>query len=91
MPTNLPAAHTTTLQNIGNALALPWDLFVAAFVYYTLLTALVLGVADLAVAFVAVAYLAPVAVGAAILVARALRALARLQIDISPAPQALLR
>jgi hypothetical protein len=50
-----------------------WDLFVAAFLYYVLLTLLAIGVAAYAV----------------LVVTRAVRALAALQIDLGETPHAL--
>ncbi len=59
--------------------SIPWDAFVAGFIYYTLLTLLAVGGVDLADAFVVVAYGLPVAAYAVFV---AVRALARVQIDI---------
>ncbi len=71
------------------AVLVPWNAFVAAFLYYTLLTLIAIGVADLPAMFVAVAYLLPVALYAGLLVFRAVHALAALPIDISDTPHAL--
>ncbi len=71
------------------ALLVPWDAFVAAFLYYTLLTLLAIGVADLPNLFVAVAYLLPPAAYLGLLIVRAVHALAALPIDIGETPHAL--
>jgi hypothetical protein len=69
----------------------PWNAFIAAFLYYTLLTLIAIGVADLAAGFVAVAYLLPVALYAGLLITRGVHALAALPIDIGETPHALMR
>ncbi len=88
-------AKFTSLTRAGsavlNAVRVPWDAFVAVFVYYTVLALLAIGVADLATAFVVVAYTLPVVLYVAVLVGRGVRALAALPIDIGQTPQALLR
>jgi hypothetical protein len=71
------------------ALMVPWNAFVAAFLYYTLLTLLAIGVADLPNLFVAVAYLLPPAAYLGLLATRAVNALAALPIDIGETPHAL--
>jgi hypothetical protein len=78
------------LNAVVAAFAVPWNAFVAAFVYYTLLTMIAIGVADVAAAFMAVAYLLPVTLYAAVLAGRAVRALAALPVEIAHTPQALL-
>jgi hypothetical protein len=72
-----------------SAVMVPWNAFVAAFLYYTVLTLLVLGIANLAGLFMAVAYLLPVALYVGLLGLRAVRALAALQIDLGDTPHAL--
>jgi hypothetical protein len=72
-----------------SAVAVPWNAFVAAFLYYTLLTLLVLGIANLPALFIAVAYLLPVCLYVGLLVSRAVRALAALPIDLGDTPHAL--
>ncbi len=72
-----------------HALLVPWDAFVAAFLYYVGLTLLAIGVANLPVLFVAVAYLLPVVAYVGLLVMRAVRALAAMPIDLGETPQAL--
>jgi hypothetical protein len=67
-----------------------WDAFVAAFIYYTLLTLIMIAVADVAAGFVLVAYLLPPAALAVVLVHRGVQALAALPIDIAHTPAALL-
>ncbi len=76
---------------IGRSLALPWNGFVALFVYVTLLTATVIGGADLSVPAMLAAYLLPVAVYAAILVSRAVHALGAVDIHFHRAPHAIVR
>jgi hypothetical protein len=92
---SLSMAKFTSLTRAGsavlNAVRVPWDAFVAVFVYYTVLALLAIGVADLATAFVVVAYTLPVVLYVAVLVGRGVRALAALPIDIGQTPQALLR
>ncbi len=73
------------------AVAVPWDAFVGAFLYYTLLTLIAIGVNDLSNGFMAVSYLLPVGLYVVTLVTRAVRALAAMPIDIGETPHALLR
>lgn len=58
-----------------NAVSVPWNAFVAAFLYYTLLAVLALGGTSPAVPVVATAYLAPVVMYIAAIANRALHAL----------------
>lgn len=81
----------TRTRTIVAAFSVPWDAFVAAFLYYTLLTLIAIGVAELSVTFITVAYLLPAAAYAVFLTARGVRALAALPIEIGHTPQALLR
>ncbi len=74
---------------ILSAVMVPWNAFVAAFLYYTILTLLVLGIANLPALFIAVAYLLPVGLYAGLLASRAIRALAALPIDLGETPHAL--
>jgi len=73
------------------AVALPWNAFIAAFLYYTLLTLVAIGGGDLAGGVMAVAYLLPVGLYAGMLVARGIHALAALPIEIGETPHALMR
>ncbi len=82
---NTRASHRKLLS----AVAMPWNAFVAAFLYYVGLTLLAIGVADLPTMFVAVTYLLPVAAYAGLLGTRAVRALAALPIDLGDTPHAL--
>jgi len=75
--------------HILSAVAVPWNAFVATFLYYTLLTLLVLGIANLPAMFIAVAYLLPTVLYAGLLAHRAVRALAALPIDLGDTPHAL--
>ena len=79
------------IRPLISAVSLPWNTFVAAFLYYTALTLVLIGTSGLSGLFVALAYLTPVALYAAVLANRAVRALADLQIDIGRTPQTLLR
>jgi len=76
-----------SIGKILSGFAIPWDAFVAMFLYYTLLTLLAVGGLDLADAFVVVAYGLPVA---SYIVFIAVRALARVQIDVLT-PHSILR
>jgi len=71
------------------AILVPWNAFVGAFLYYTVLTLLAIGVADLPTVFVVVAYLLPVGAYAGLLVHRAVHALAALPIELGETPHAL--
>ena len=71
------------------ALTVPWNAFVGAFLYYVGLTLLAIGVANLPTLFVAVAYLLPVGAYVGLLVSRAVRALAALPIELGETPHAL--
>jgi len=73
------------------AVSVPWNAFVAAFLYFTLLTAAVIGGADFSFLVMAFAYLLPVSLYAAVLASRALHALAAITIDIDHAPHAVIR
>jgi hypothetical protein len=85
--------QTVGRRSIGpallKALLVPWDAFVVAFLYYVGLTLLAIGVANLPVLFVAIAYLLPVGAYLGLLVSRAVRALADLPIDLGETPHAL--
>lgn len=72
-----------------HAIQIPWDAFVAAFLYYTLLTLVAIGVANPPGLFMAAAYLLPVAVYASLVAVRAVQAFAALPIDIGETPHAL--
>jgi len=73
------------------AFVVPWNGFVAAFLYFVLLTAAVIGGADFSRLVMAVAYLLPVSLYAVVLASRALHALAAITIDIDHAPHAVIR
>jgi len=91
----MPSIASTPLpsraQTLRDAVALPWNAFVAAFLYYTLLTLFVIGGADLGAGLMAVAYILPPALYAGLLLTRALKAIASIEIDIFHTPHALLR
>jgi len=73
------------------AVVVPWNAFVAAFLYFTLLTAAVIGGADISRLVMAVAYLLPLSLYTSLLVSRALHALSAITIDIDHAPHAVIR
>jgi hypothetical protein len=73
------------------AVSVPWNAFVGAFLYFTLVTAAVIGGADFSRLVMAVVYLLPVSLYAAVLVSRALHALSAITIDIDHAPHAVIR
>jgi hypothetical protein len=79
------------MAQIFSALTVPWNAFVGAFLYYTFLTLLTVGGADLPAVAMAVIYLVPLAAYAVFLVNRAVRALAALPIDLGETPHALAR
>ncbi len=79
------------MRNPLAAFALPWNAFVAVFVYYVLATLVVLGVGSLPALLVAVTYLLPPSGYAVLMVARGVRALAALPVEIGHTPHALLR
>jgi hypothetical protein len=64
---------SSTLARLQHAFAMPWNAFVAAFLYYTLLAVIAVGGASPGVPVVATAYLAPVVMYVAALANRALR------------------
>ncbi len=65
------------------ALSMPWDAFVAAFLYYIILALFALGGATPGVPVVATAYLAPLVVYLAALGNRALRAVSAWSRDVA--------
>jgi hypothetical protein len=72
---------TPRLTRALNAVSLPWNAFVAAFLYYTLLAVLALGGTSPAVPVVATAYLAPVVMYIVAIANRALHALTGWAVD----------
>jgi hypothetical protein len=65
--------HAMTRSLIADALsfvAVPWNAFVGAFLYYAVLTVVAVGVPELSDRFMAVAYLAPVAAYVGLLATR---------------------
>jgi predicted benzoate:H+ symporter BenE len=73
------------------AISVPWNAFVGAFLYFTVLTAVVISGADISRLVMAVAYLLPLSLYASVLVSRALHALSTITIDIDHAPHAVIR
>jgi hypothetical protein len=76
-------------QPLLNAVIVPWNAFVAAFLYYVALTMLAIGVADLPTVFVALTYMLPLVAYGALIGTRAVRALAAMPIDLGDTPHAL--
>ena len=72
----------TNAPALRSFLALPWNAFVGAFLYYTLLTLIVIGAADLSGTFVATAYLFPLGAYAGVLVSRALHGLVAFLVEM---------
>ena len=83
--------RASAIHALAGAVSVSWSAFVGVFLYYTALTLVAIGAAELSVTFVATAYLLPVALYAIVLANRAVRALAAVQIDIGHTPEALLR
>ncbi len=81
---------STRARSLVSAVSVPWNVFVGVFIYYVLLTMLAIGVADLATAFMAVAYLLPLAGYLGLLTTRGVHALASLPIEIGHREHALL-
>jgi hypothetical protein len=71
------------------AFSLPWNVFVAVFLYYTLLTLLSIGDAGFSPLVMAVVYLVPVVCYVATLLNRGMHALMALPIEIGETPRAL--
>jgi len=71
------------------AFSLPWNAFVATFLYYVLLTLAVIGDAGFSPLVMAVAYLVPVVCYVAMLLNRGIHALVALPIEIGETPHAL--
>ncbi len=77
-------------RNVVAAVSVPWSLFVAAFLYFVLLSAAVIGGADFSATTMAVAYFLPVVAYAGILLSRAVHALGAVVIHIDHAPHAVI-
>lgn len=75
---------------LAAAVSVPWNAFIAAFLYYTLLTLASIGLAELPGLFVAISYLLPLALYAGVLIVRAVRALEALPVEIGYDQQLLL-
>ena len=78
-------------HRLASGLSLPWNAFVAVFVYFTVLTAAVIGSADFSTLIMAVAYLLPVGLYAGVLASRAVHALTLVDIHFHRTPHAVLR
>lgn len=78
------------MPKLVSALSVPWNAFIAAFLYYTVLTLIAIGLAGLSDAFMAAAYGLPVAAYGALLLARGARALTRIEVVIAGTPHALI-
>ncbi len=85
------AASGSTFSRALAIVAVPWNGFVAAFVFYTLLTIVAISGAEPPVALMAIAYALPVCVYAAVLALRAARALSTVRIDLFHTPHAVIR
>ena len=72
-------------------LALPWNAFVVTFVYFTVLSASVIGGADFAAPVMVALYLLPVAGYVALLLTRAVHGLAALDIRMPHGRHAVVR
>jgi len=86
-----PSREPGLAHKVVAAVSPPWNGFVAAFLYYTLLTLITIGGVDLSFAFMVVSYALPVAAYGALLATRAARALAAMPIEIGETPHALAR
>jgi len=78
------------IARLAAAVSVPWNAFIAAFLYYTLLTLASIGLAELPTLFVAISYLLPLALYAGVLIVRAVRALEALPVEIGYDQQLLL-
>jgi hypothetical protein len=76
-------------QTVLTAVSVPWNAFIAAFLYYVLLALVVVGDADFSPLVMAVAYLVPVVCYVAMLLNRGVHALVALPIEIGETPHAL--
>ncbi len=83
--------RTNILARVAEAVSLPWNAFVAAFLYYTLLAALALGGASVRGPVVAGAYSMPLAVWAATVAVRLARSAAARVADIAVSPRLVTR
>jgi hypothetical protein len=83
--------RSTTLARIGDLVSLPWNAFVAAFLYYTLLAALALGGSTARGPVVAGAYGMPVAMWAVTVGIRLIRAAGARVTDLAGAPRLAVR
>jgi len=79
----------TSARSVLTAFGVPWNAFVATFLYYVLLALCVVGDAGFSPLVMAVAYLVPVVCYVAMLLSRGLHALAALPIDLGETPHAL--
>lgn len=85
------AASESTTARALSLVAVPWNAFVGAFVYYTVLTIVAISGAEPPVTVMAIAYALPLAAYAAILVLRAGRTLSAIRIDLFHTPHAVIR
>lgn len=85
-------SQATTLAHQSLAfIALPWNAFIGAFLYYTLLTLIAVGGIDLSAGFMISAYAVVPVIYGAVLLTRAFQALASLRIDLFQTPHAAIR
>jgi len=78
-------------HEVRRFLALPWNAFVGAFLYYTLLALITVSGLDIGAPFVIAAYGMPLAGYLATLLVRAGRMVASVQVDLFHAPRAVAR
>jgi len=83
--------RSTTLARIGDTVSLPWNTFVAAFLYYSLLAALALGGSSARGPVVAGAYGMPVAMWAAAVAVRLIRTAGARVSELAVSPRLALR
>ena len=72
----------TAATETVNFLAVPWNAFVAAFLYYVALTLVAISVEQLPDVAMAVSYLLPVAAYALFLLSRLVRAVSAVRVEI---------
>ena len=78
-------------RRLASGVSLPWSAFVAVFLYFTVVTACVIGGADFTPPVMAVAYLLPASLYLGILASRAVHALGSVDIHFHRTPHAVLR
>ena len=79
----------TNVRAVLAAFSLPWNAFIATFLYYVLLALFVVGDAGFSPLVMAMAYLVPVVCYVAMMLNRGIHALVALPIEIGETPHAL--